>query len=198
MRCKKAEKLFSEYLLGDISSRHKILLEEHIDSCPACAEYLSAYRELLDLISSHPVAEPSDLYFDALPRKILAIVKNIDTSSQGTLFSPFRHWWKPVAALATAALVVLVLFNILLDGTSTQTGALPDFDEIEQSDSYTKFVSSIEDIDSSLEFYHFDTPVSGKSDTSLWYSDVDTVDEILLFTDEEQEDIFNEIRDQMS
>lgn len=198
MRCRKAQKLFSEYFLGDISPRQKALLDEHIDSCLTCAESLSVYRNLFSLISDSPIDDPSDLYFDSLPQKILSRIKSEDRESRESLFSPSRFWWKPASAFITAALVLFVLFHTLPSRTSTPPGALPDLTEIDRTESYTKLISSIEHTDDSLMFEHFDTAISGTSDNAIWYSDTDTVDSILLFTDEEQEEIFKEIKEKMS
>ena len=198
MRCNKVKRFFSEYLLGDISPRHKVLLEKHIDSCFACAESLSEYRELFCLISDSSIDEPSDLYFDSLPRKVLSRIKSADIDSHKIPFSLFRFRWKLVSALATVILIVVVLFRTLPNETSTPSGTLYDFTEIEQTESYTGFISSIEYADDPLMFEHFDISINGTSDNSMWYSDTDTVDTMLLFTDEEQEEIFNEIKEGMS
>lgn len=198
MRCKKAQKLFSVYLLGDISPRQKVLLDEHVDACHACAESISVYRNLFSFISDSPIDDPSNLYFDSLPQKVLSRMKSENREARESLFSPFHFWWKPVSALATAVLVVLVLFRALPSETITPAGTLPDLSGIDQSESYTEFVSSVEHTDETITLDNFETAINGASDTTIWYSDTDTFDSILLFTDEEQEEIFKEIKDKMS
>ena len=198
MRCNKAKKYFSEYLLGDISPRDKRLLEAHLDSCPACIESLAVYRELCTHFSDSPIAGPSDLYFDSLPEKILSRVRFAEEDSRHIFFFPFRYWWKPASVFATAVLVVLLLFRTLPVGTSTPTGTLPDVTEMELTESYTEFLSSIEHTDEPRILDNFETAIDSTSDNTTWYSDTDTVDSMLLFTDEEQEEIFNEIKERMS
>jgi len=198
MRCRKFEKLFSEYLLGDISPTDRVSLEVHLESCSACRESLAAYREIGRLISNSFDGKPSDLYFDSLPRKVTAKIKTTDEPSPTSFFPLSRFWWKPVSVFATTALVLLVFFNVFLTGTTTPTGALPDFTEIEQSESYTELVSTLEDTDTSLMLDHFDITHSTPTDATVWYSDSDNVNTMLLFTDEEQDEIFDEIKEQMS
>ena len=198
MRCKKAVKSLSEYLLGDISPRHEMLLEKHIDSCSACAESLAAYQELFTLISDSSIDGPTDLYFDSLPHKILSRIKSEELDSREIPFSQFHSWLKPVSVFATVVLTAIILFHTLPINTSTPSGALPDLTEIERSESYSGFVSSIEHSDEPLMLEHFDTSIIGTSDNAMWYSDADAVESILLFNDEEQEDIFNEIKENMS
>jgi hypothetical protein len=200
MRCKKTKRYFSEYLLGDISPSDRVILEDHLDSCDACKESLAAYRKLFDAISDSPIGGTSDLYFDVLPHKILEKIHFAEVPSRGSLFSLQRFWWKPVSVFATAVLIVLVSFSIYSGPgrTITSPGALPDFANIEQAESYPEFLSSFEDTDEPLVLEQLDTSISGTSDNDVWYSNIDTVDEILLFSDEEQEEIFDEIKDRLS
>ncbi|MBN1881847.1 MAG: zf-HC2 domain-containing protein [Deltaproteobacteria bacterium] len=198
MRCKQAKKLFSEYLLGDISQRHRVLLEEHIESCSSCDESLSVYRELFNHFPDSSINDPSELYFDVLPGKVLSRICSGEDDSRDILFFPFRRWWKPASVLMTAVLVVLVFFLTLPGGTNTPTGSLPDLTDIDQIETYTEFISSVEHTDETLMLDNFETAINGASDNDIWYSDTDAVDSMLLFSDEEQEEIFNEIKERMS
>jgi hypothetical protein len=198
MRCRKIEKLFSEYILGDISPEERVFLEDHLDSCLSCRESLTAFRELSNIILDSSDRKPSDLYFDSLPKKVTAKIRTTAESSPTPFFSLSRFWWKPASAFAAAAFILLMFFNVLIDGTTTPAGALPDFTEIEQSEPYSEFVSTLEDTDTSLVLDHFEITTSTPTDTTVWHSDSDNVNTMLLFTDEEQDEIFDTIKEQMS
>jgi len=200
MRCNKAKRYFSEYLRGDISPADRVILEDHLVSCDSCGESLSAYRKLFSIIADSSVEETSDLYFDTLPRKVLSRIHSDVSPSREAFFSMHRFWWKPVSVFATAIVIILVSFSLYPGPgrTITSPGTLPDFTNIEQAESYSEFLSSIEYTDESLILDNLDSSINGTSDNTMWYSDIDTFDEMLLFSDEEQDEIFNEIKDRLS
>ena len=99
MRCEELEKLFPDYLNGDISASQKQLMDEHLSHCARCRSTLAAYEEArqhLSFLKDAPI--PSDF-----AKATMAKVKAATTKSRS------RQWLRPALGAATAVIVLAIL-----------------------------------------------------------------------------------------
>ncbi len=59
MKCLRAEELFSDYVEATLAIPLRRDLEDHIESCPECASLLETFREVMGVLGTLPVAQPS-------------------------------------------------------------------------------------------------------------------------------------------
>ena len=50
LTCERTIALLSDYLDGDLAPRRKRALDEHLDQCPACVEYIDSLRATQGLV----------------------------------------------------------------------------------------------------------------------------------------------------
>jgi len=99
MRCEELEKLFPDYLNGDISASQKQLMDEHLSHCARCRSTLAAYEEArqhLSFLKDAPI--PSDF-----AKATMTKVKAATTKSRS------RQWLRPALGAATAVIVLAIL-----------------------------------------------------------------------------------------
>lgn len=99
MRCEELEKLFPDYLNGDISASQKQLMNEHLSHCARCRSTLAAYEEArqhLSFLKDAPI--PSDF-----AKATMTKVKAATTKSRS------RQWLRPALGAATAVIVLAIL-----------------------------------------------------------------------------------------
>ena len=59
MKCSKARILLSAMIDGEVSSRERFLLKQHLAACPRCKEEMGDLRALRAFMSLWPEEEPS-------------------------------------------------------------------------------------------------------------------------------------------
>lgn len=57
MTCERMEELFSAYLEGGLDDGEKRFFEDHLRSCPGCADLLERMRSLTECLAEFPEAE---------------------------------------------------------------------------------------------------------------------------------------------
>lgn len=105
MGCERIEELLSPYLEDDLTQEQKQTVEDHLHTCPSCAELLSLMREARESMSFFPEVEVSEelaekLY--ALPHK-----RNKFRFISDILLRPSLQ---PVMAAATVLLVIVSFY----------------------------------------------------------------------------------------
>lgn len=64
MACNRLNDCLDAYLDGDIAASELEALEEHVRGCPVCTELLVRERRMERALREHPVAEPSEEFFE--------------------------------------------------------------------------------------------------------------------------------------
>jgi anti-sigma factor RsiW len=74
MTCQEVAEFLMAYVDGEISEDRRAIFEEHLGECPDCVNYLSSYRETIQLIRETGVESPDvqDEIPEDLVRAILA------------------------------------------------------------------------------------------------------------------------------
>jgi hypothetical protein len=117
MNCHQAQKHLPGYLDGAISSKERISVRQHLNSCADCREELESYRMLaVSLASVDPVTVPEDL---ALKIRVQASQVQPAAARLGTLWFKATRWFEdilePMAVPATGGiLTALVVFVFLV------------------------------------------------------------------------------------
>lgn len=87
MRCAKAERLISDFIDGNLASREKARLQEHLDACPDCAKLLKDFQGI--------VAGAGELEeFSPSPQVWLKIKERLQPGEQKILsYQPRKKTW---------------------------------------------------------------------------------------------------------
>jgi anti-sigma factor RsiW len=64
--CREAVALLTAYLDGSLDERERVRLEEHLDECPHCAEYLAQFRLTIDALGHVDTDDLTDEAVDDL------------------------------------------------------------------------------------------------------------------------------------
>jgi anti-sigma factor RsiW len=105
MTCDRIENLLAAYGDGDLGADDRALVEDHLRTCPGCAELLGLLKAASESLAAFPEVEPSP----ALRRKLQAIPvrkKKFFALLQGAL----KPSLQPVFAAASAILVLMSLY----------------------------------------------------------------------------------------
>ncbi len=108
MKCKRVKKLLSSYIDHALPEEKWKAVKLHLESCPACQEYVSelqALGEVLDVIPSMP----ENPYF---AQRVLARIRE-KASEQPSFLDQLERFWVPVA---TALAVLLGIWIGYLAG----------------------------------------------------------------------------------
>ena len=111
MNCKKIKEQTHNYLLGELSEIETKLIEQHIKTCPECAEVIKTTKMVFDAISKSQPAPPPEYYFERFTPRVMEKLKHKPKQE----IVKYR-WWKqsPVwaAGAIAAVLVVVMLFYV--------------------------------------------------------------------------------------
>jgi hypothetical protein len=108
MKCQDIQQKLSAYAEGIVPHEEKILIEEHLKSCPKCNESLASLRKTIDYVHSLEDVEPPAW----LTQKVMAIIKAEVQSKKGIiqkLFYPL-HIKLPLEAVVTALIAVITVY----------------------------------------------------------------------------------------
>jgi len=108
MKCHDIQQKLSAYAEGIVPHEEKILIEEHLKSCPKCNESLASLRKTIDYVHSLEDVEPPAW----LTQKVMAIIKAEVQSKKGIiqkLFYPL-HIKLPLEAVVTALIAVITVY----------------------------------------------------------------------------------------
>jgi hypothetical protein len=113
MSCRKIRRSLSRYFKGELTTKGKELVDQHIQVCEGCARDAKGYRALDDVISGLDRFEPSPAFESKLGQKIREVSSVVNEPKVKSLFTifPSLKW-----AFVPAAVVALALFLILKGG----------------------------------------------------------------------------------
>ncbi|MFQ6082442.1 MAG: anti-sigma factor family protein [Candidatus Aminicenantia bacterium] len=108
MRCKKVDRLLSDYLDGAVSEKTAIKLEKHLRDCFQCRLTLSLFRKINKEIKSFLISEPSSEYWtNYWPRLKKKIEKS--QAEKRPEYSSKKVWKWSLAAAGSGLILILVL-----------------------------------------------------------------------------------------
>jgi len=105
MRCSKIRRLLGGYVDGYLAPPVAAKMEQHLDSCPACAEAVDKTRSLEELFRTEHVPAPPPGLVGAIR---LAAAAPAPSRRPVSVFDPGRAW---LGRLAMATAVVLVFLG---------------------------------------------------------------------------------------
>jgi len=108
MKCQDIQQKLSAYAEGIVPHEEKILIEEHLKSCPKCNESLASLRKTIDYVHSLKDVEPPAW----LTQKVMAKIKAEVQPKKGIiqkLFYPL-HIKLPLEAVVTALIAVITIY----------------------------------------------------------------------------------------
>jgi len=128
--CRRVRNALSEYIDDRLTSEEREAVEHHLEKCAACAQELESLRATVEML--HQVSDV------ALPRSFVLREAEVEREAAApqprggwlrpvpvmamshagaervSMFDPQRlRWLRPATALATAALVVLLMVDFL-------------------------------------------------------------------------------------
>ncbi|MCL4476047.1 MAG: anti-sigma factor [Nitrospirae bacterium] len=108
MDCKDIREKFSAYIDDVLSTQEKMVIDEHLKSCPECAEALADLKKTVEHVKGIETVEPPVW----MKQKIMAKVRAEAQPRKGLfqrLFYPL-HIKLPVGAIATIAIALTTLY----------------------------------------------------------------------------------------
>jgi len=108
MKCQDIQQKLSAYAEGVVPHEEKILIEEHLKSCPKCNESLADLRKTIDYVHSLEDVEPPTW----LTQKVMAKIKAETEPKKGILQKLFYplHIKLPIETVAAALVAVLTIY----------------------------------------------------------------------------------------
>ncbi len=105
MECKHREKLLSPYLDGDLANPEKRFVEDHLEECSACREWLSLMQEVKASLRDFPEAEVSP----SLQKRLLSIPEH-KRKFQFSFELFLKPAFQPLLAAATVLLTIVSFY----------------------------------------------------------------------------------------
>jgi hypothetical protein len=119
MRCEEAEHTLLELMEDELPAGRRAEVVGHLEVCTACAGEFSAYRDLLALVRTDPIPEPSPRFWEEfLPSLKHRIEHEIsgDRRKSASWLNGFRSWMafpRPlIAGVAVAAISILIVIRL--------------------------------------------------------------------------------------
>ncbi len=109
MKCEDREILISREIDGELDSRRRAELEEHINQCPRCAEFARRLRLIHDAAREIEAEEPDPGYWRELDERLKVTAESEVVSSMGTRRSPWALAVSAVAAVLILSIAVWIL-----------------------------------------------------------------------------------------
>ena len=110
MNCKKAKKLISDYVDGELDMTKRSSLEEHLESCKECRKILEDYKRIAGTARQLEAGYPS-------PYVWTRIKQRLETSTPSYEGAKRRPWsWSPQLTYAVSLLSVLLIVGAVLIG----------------------------------------------------------------------------------
>lgn len=111
MRCEDIRPQIERLSDGECSPSEKTRAEAHLAECETCREHFRFLKALPEAARSAPLPEPTDAYWDILPRKIMARIEQEETATdlKGWLsrwFTPANLRWAGAMAAGVVAVVI--------------------------------------------------------------------------------------------
>ncbi len=116
MKCKRAQRFLDRYLDGELARDAFLSVEEHVNGCPDCGEYLKSARSTGRIIREAAQANHTDLILS--DRAWDSFKESVNQKERlfnaGTLINCWRwlaFYPRPIWASAIAASALLVVFT---------------------------------------------------------------------------------------
>ena len=75
MKCNRVRKDLSAYIDGELSSRRRAAIENHLAECPDCKQYKESLSRIVESVREIDRIEPSAQFWSATMRRIRTLVK---------------------------------------------------------------------------------------------------------------------------
>ncbi len=112
MRCKKAKKLISDYIDGELNSSKSSSLEEHLKECEECRKTLESYETITQAAQEFNAGSPSPFVWTRIKQELKTSVPSYGASGKGK-----RMWsWTPQLKYAVGLLSVFVVIGAAVIG----------------------------------------------------------------------------------
>ncbi|MDD8030415.1 MAG: zf-HC2 domain-containing protein [Acidobacteriota bacterium] len=106
MNCHQAEKLISRLVDGRLEAGSSDRLKEHLKVCPSCAQMLTDYQKMKDMMTGLKIKEAEPLpYFE---QRLKARLK---ASSRASVWAMVERWY--AAAVPVFLVVAVILMGVL-------------------------------------------------------------------------------------
>jgi hypothetical protein len=120
MNCQQCLEMLDNLLAADLTPDERAALNEHVETCPACARQYELANEALAAITP-----TSRLPLSAdFKERVMSAISDVDAFQPELLKSPIRisRLWKQAAIVAAAALLLLALLPVLRPGPGPHRG----------------------------------------------------------------------------
>ncbi|HZX10515.1 MAG TPA: zf-HC2 domain-containing protein [Acidobacteriota bacterium] len=110
MRCKKAKKLISDYIDGELDSSKRSSLEKHVEECEECQKFMEDYKSIARTAQELEAGSPSPYVWTRIKQGVEAQTPSYETSGK-------RVWrWSPQLKYAVGVLSLLVVVGAVVIG----------------------------------------------------------------------------------
>ena len=119
MRCRRVERLLSDYIDGCLSESQRIIIEEHLKGCSLCRASLKRLEDTLALIKIKAAESPSEAYWNRFwPRLRSRLEERDEGKAPVPCTAPVPIFVRqPLLALTAFAVIVLAtlfIFNAIM------------------------------------------------------------------------------------
>lgn len=108
MRCKKAREMYFKNRDGILDERGKLKLQEHLDKCDGCSEFVSEMNECLGLLEKVPQRSPSDEFEWNVKRRIMQEKVKAGRNGFQQIYQQSGWGWRFLAGAAAAVVILLM------------------------------------------------------------------------------------------
>ena len=110
MNCKKAKKLISDYVDGELDLTKRSSLEEHLESCEECRKILEDYKGIAGTAQQLEAGSPSPYVWTRIKQRLETSVPSYEGTKK-------RSWsWSPRLTYAVSFLSVLLIVGAVVIG----------------------------------------------------------------------------------
>lgn len=109
MRCKKAKKLISDYIDGELDSSKRSSLEKHLETCEECQKFMEDYKSIAHTAQELETGSPSPYVWTRIKQGVIAQTPPAEARK--------RMWkWSPELKYAVGILSLLVVVGAAVIG----------------------------------------------------------------------------------
>ncbi len=155
MKCEKLREEFMEAALGTPPSV-SLKLQEHLESCPACAAKLDSLQRTMTLLEEWQTPEPSAYFNTRLQARL-----------REEAAAPARNWlaWlrRPVLAGTAAVLIALGVGMLEVGPFSSDSNTLAKNDSVLRANAPGSAVGDLQYLDNNADLFAEFAPLDGQS-----------------------------------
>jgi anti-sigma factor RsiW len=113
MRCKKAKKLISDYIDGELNSSRRFSLEKHLEECEECRKFMEDYKIIAHTAQELEAGSPSPYVWTRIKQGVKESTPSYEASKK-------RMWgWSPQLKYAVGLLSVLLIVGAAVIGITS-------------------------------------------------------------------------------